>query len=45
MNLKRADVPRVPHVPSQVEAAIAYVGSLPLAFASKDTSLAFCRVR
>lgn len=37
MNLKRADVPRVPHVPSQVEAAIAYVGSLPLAF--KDWSI------
>lgn len=37
MNLPRVDLPPPPHVPSQVEAAIAYVGSLPLA--QKDWSI------
>lgn len=37
MNLPRIALPNLPHVPSQVEAAIAYVGSLPLA--QKDWSI------
>lgn len=37
MNLPRVDLPPPPHVPSQVEAAIAYVGSRPLA--QKDWSI------
>ena len=37
MNLPRIALPNLPHVPSQIEAAIAYVGSLP--FAHKDWSI------
>ena len=35
MNLSRVELPNLSHVPSQVEEAIAYIGSLPLAV--KDT--------
>jgi len=37
MNLPRVDIPHPPHVPSQVEAAISYISSLPLS--QKDWSI------